>query len=157
MIDQPTMFCTFGASGRLFGIPLADIKEITDDVTCTRIPHAPFGVRGYVNIRGQIILGLDLKQLLELPVANAEDARRLVIFKPAIGQAFGLFVDHVGEIVSVPSSDLDAGESAKLGLSSNGRGGLIERVVRLPEQLLVVLNPRKFLPIVEIESQSTNT
>ncbi len=157
MNDQPTMFCTFGAADRLFGIPLADIKEITDDVTCTRIPHAPFGVRGYINIRGQIILGLDLKQLLELPQANGEVARRLVIFKPTIGQAFGLFVDHVGEIVEVSSSDLDAGESSRLGLASHGRSGLIERVVRLPEHLLVVLNPRKFLPIVEIESQSTNT
>ena len=157
MSDQPTMFCTFGAADRLFGIPLADIKEITDDVTCTRIPHAPFGVRGYINIRGQIILGLDLKQLLELPQANGMVARRLVIFKPTIGQAFGLFVDHVGEIVEVSGSDLDAGESSRLGLASSGRSGLIERVVRLPEQLLVVLNPRKFLPIIEIESQSSNT
>ena len=93
-------FCTFEAAGRLFGVPLMDIKEVTAEINCTAIPHAPSCVRGYVNIRGQIILGLDLRELLRLPNDQDTRAQRLVIFKTAIGPAFGLLVDEVGDVAT---------------------------------------------------------
>ncbi len=149
MLDVPTLFCTFAASGRLFGVPLIDIKEVSAETHCTPIPHAPKHVQGYVNIRGQIILALDLKRILNLP-ADGRVAQRLVIFKAKIGPAFGLLVDEVGEIASVRNQDIVADET-NLDLESPSTSGLIRYICKLPDQLLVVLEAKNFLPIVEQE------
>ena len=117
MSDDQTLFCTFEASGRLFGIPILDIKEVTDEIEFTRIPHASKIVGGYVNIRGHIILGLDLKRMLGLDEADTHRARRLVIFKQHVGHSFGLLVDDVGEITSVPHQELEASTAEKIGLN----------------------------------------
>ena len=157
MIGEDTMYCTFEAAGRFFGVPLTDIKEITADVVCTEIPHAPECVRGYVNIRGQIILELDLKRLLKLPVLENGAAKRLVIFKQNVGPAFGLLVDEIGEIESVSDDEMVSIQSDAIGLLEPGPRGLVDCVCRLQKHLLVVLNPRKFLPIIENELSRTRT
>lgn len=155
MSEDVVMYCTFQASGRLFGVALADIKEITAEILCTKIPHAPDCVRGYANIRGQIVLGLDLKRILNLPSAD-DDGKRLVIFKHAVGPSFGLLVDEIGEIESVSHRDI-VSEGLTTGQTSGGPSGLIERVCPLADQLLIVLNPRKFLPIIENALSETST
>jgi len=150
METEAVKYCTFEAAGRLFGVPLIDIKEITAETNCTCIPHAPECVRGYVNIRGNIILGLDLKRILSLPATEEDVSKRLVIFKSTVGPAFGLLVDEIGEIVSVSSQDITE-DTAQLSSEMQGLSGLVQNICRLPNQLLVVLNPRKFLPIIEKE------
>jgi purine-binding chemotaxis protein CheW len=151
MTGDEALFCTFEAAGRLFGVPIEDIKEVTAEVHCTSIPHSPVCVRGYVNIRGQIILALDLQRLLQLQQDGEREAKRLVIFKQVIGPAFGLLVDEIGEIAKVSKSDFAANQSVHAGLPVHGPNGLVDRVCRLEKQLLVVLNPRKFLPFIENE------
>ena len=157
MNGEATMYCTFEAAGRLFGVPLIDIKEITAEIVCTDIPHAPECVSGYVNIRGQIILALDLKRLLKLPVKENEEAKRLVIFKQVVGPAFGLLVDEIGEIESVSDDELVSSQANAIGLPEQSPRGLVDCVCRLQNQLLVVLNPRKFLSIIENELSRTST
>jgi purine-binding chemotaxis protein CheW len=157
MNDEMIMFCTFEAAGRFFGVPLTDIKEITAEINCTRIPHSPESVRGYVNIRGQIILGIDLKRMLKLPIAENDEAKRMVIFKQTVGPAFGLLVDEIGEIASVSRREMEDSKPVANNIESHSPSGLIERVCKLTDRLLVVLNPRKFLPIVEKEIHRTNT
>ena len=150
MENESVQYCTFEAAGRLFGVPLIDIKEITAETNYTCIPHAPECVRGYVNIRGNIILGLDLKRILALPAKEEDVSKRMVIFKSTVGPAFGLLVDEIGEIVSVSSQDITE-DTARHSPGLQGPSGLVKNVCRLPNHLLVVLNPRKFLPIIEKE------
>ncbi len=151
MTSDESLFCTFEAAGRLFGVPIEDIKEVTAEVHCTGIPHSPDCVRGYVNIRGQIILALDLKRLLKLPLDSEPEAKRLVIFKQVVGPAFGLLVDEIGEIATVTKSEFAANQGVQTGLPVHGPSELVDRVCRLEKHLLVVLNPRKFLPLIENE------
>ena len=68
----------------------------------TPVAHTPDEVLGLVNIRGHIYLALDLHRLLGLPTAAVTGGSRLVLFKPAVGNAFGVMVDAIAEwILSV--------------------------------------------------------
>lgn len=102
-----SLLCTFRLAGQLFGVDVLDVKEITTEATCTPVPHAPPEVRGYVNLRGQIHLVLDLRQLLGLPPAETGPASRLVIFKPAVAEALAALVDAVSDIVSVAPDQVE--------------------------------------------------
>jgi len=100
-MSTPQLYCTFRVADRLFGVPIRTVREVTTETTCTRIPHAPAEVAGYVNIRGHIHLALDLRRLLGLPPGANGQHRRLVLFQAGVGTAFGVLVDEVGDIVSV--------------------------------------------------------
>lgn len=148
MSEELILFCTFRAAGRLFGVPILDVKEVTTVTECTRIPHSPQEVLGYVNIRGHIFLALDLRRLLGLPGETDAADRRLVIFKPSVGPAHGVMVDEIREIVTVKSDQLESTTNNRE-LGQGDRSELVAKVCKLSDELLVVLDPRRFLPVVE--------
>jgi purine-binding chemotaxis protein CheW len=161
MIDsQAALYCTLHSGLRVFGVPVLHMKEVTTETRVTPIPHAPDVIVGYVNIRGQIILALELRRLLgwDTSITSASDSTPscLVIFKPSIGPQMGLMVDRVGEVVSIlpeqqepyrPSLDNQPGQQT--------RSELIAAIGKLEGQLIVLLDTPKFLPLVEsLVSQS---
>lgn len=149
MSNEPALYCTFRAAGRLFGVPILDVKEVTTETACTRVPHAPHEVLGYVNIRGHIFLALDLRRLLQLSGEAPSAGRHFVIFKPAVGPAFGVVVDAIEEIVTASADQLEAMPEAVRASYGRDRGALVTAVCKLPGELLVVLDPRRFLSVVE--------
>jgi purine-binding chemotaxis protein CheW len=150
------MFCTFRLNGRLFGVDVLDAKEVTAETAYTPVAHAPDEVLGLVNIRGHIYLALDLHRLLGLPVAPVSGDSRLVLFKPTVGNAFGVMVDAIADIRTVDAARTGtfalSGRDANL--STAGRAGLIDCVCQLDGELLVVLNPRRFLAVIEQASSA---
>lgn len=148
---SPRLFCTFRLGGRLFGVDLLDVKEITAETACTRVAHAPGEVLGLVNIRGHIYLALDLRRLLGMPATVVAAESRLVLFKPSVGATFGVMVDQIADIQAADPGLIDPFARADLPVDGPGAGRveLIESVIRLADELLVVLAPRRFLPVVE--------
>ena len=145
------MFCTFRMNGRLFGVDVLDVKEVTAETTFTPVAHTPDEVLGLVNIRGHIFLALDLHRLLGIPGAAVTGNSRLVLFKPAVGNALGVMVDAIADIQTV-----DAARTGSFAPAESegdpvdvGRAGLVDCVCQLDGELLVVLNPRRFLAVVE--------
>lgn len=150
MNDTSSLYCTFRTGGHLFGVPVLDVREVTTETNCTRIPHAPVEVAGYVSIRGHIYLALNLRCLLGLTGAPELLDRCMVLFKPTVGPAFGILVDEIGDIVAVPKSSTKTLINHRADSSHDDRFSvLVERVCTLPGELLAVLDPRRFLPFVE--------
>jgi purine-binding chemotaxis protein CheW len=144
-------FCTFRVDGHLFGVDILDVKEVTTETTSTRIAHAPEEVLGLVNIRGHIYLALDLRRLLGMPKTKVTAESRLVLFKPTVGATFGVIVDEISEIHRVSPDKIESYASTQdeVVTSKVRRKDLISAVCRLPDELLVVLNPQRFLNVVE--------
>ncbi|MDM8550979.1 chemotaxis protein CheW [Desulfobacterales bacterium HSG2] len=141
-------FCTFRISGRLFGVNILDVKEINPEVDFTPIFHAPKKVKGYVNIRGQIYLILDLRLLLGFESKAVDDASRLVLFKPEVGDPFGILVDRIGDVVEVDETQIEdrqaEGQEGSEG-DEQRSPELWDGVCKLGDELLVVLNSRSLL------------
>lgn len=150
-MDTPRLFCTFRVAGRLFGVDILDVKEVTAETASTRIAHAPEEVCGLVNIRGHIYLALDLRRLLGMAVSTATGDSRLVLFKPTVGSAFGVIVDEIGDIQTAEPNQIEAFSSSQheTAAANLRRVDLIDAVCKLNNELLVVLNPRRFLTVVE--------
>lgn len=150
-MDSQRLFCTFRVNGRLFGVDILDVKEVTAETTHTRVAHAPDEVLGLVNIRGHIYLALDLRRLLGMPATEVTGESRLVLFKPSIGSAFGVVVDEISEIQALASSAIEVftHNDHDGALASVNRADLIDAICKLSGELLVILNPRRFLAVVE--------
>jgi purine-binding chemotaxis protein CheW len=145
------LFCTFRLDGRLFGVDILEVKEVTAATTYTHVAHAPDEVLGLANIRGHIYLALDLRRLLGMPATNVTIDSRLLLFKPSVGSAFGVVVDEISEIQAADTNRIEpfTRNDRETAGTSVQRIDLIDSVCRLPGELLVVLNPRRFLLVVE--------
>jgi purine-binding chemotaxis protein CheW len=150
-MERQRLFCTFRVDGRLFGVDILDVKEVTAETTYTRVAHAPDEVLGLVNIRGHIYLALDLRRLLGIPSTQVTNDSRLLLFKPAVGSAFGVVVDEISDIQTADSNRIEAftGVDHEAAAAYVNRVDLIDSVCKLAGELLVVLNPRRFLAVVE--------
>lgn len=146
-------YCTFRLRDGLFGAETHLIKEVTALPPVTPIPHAPAAVRGYVNLRGHIVLVLDLSCLLQREPATLGPENRLVVFKPELGDTFGVLVERIGDIVELNTEQIEthrAGKTAggsEVGLLPEEE--LIRGVGKLDGELLLILEARELLPCLE--------
>lgn len=147
-------FCSFYLADRLFGIDITAVKEINDETHLTRINHAPAEIRGYVNIRGQIFLVLDLRHLMGMETRKTCDNTRLILFKTDFLENCGLLVDAVGDVVDVAANRIEDRRKDRSGSQSTmerrkDRSHLGAGVCKLDRQLMVILQPQNLLKYVE--------
>src|SRR5271156_6598403 len=91
-------FCTFYLENYLFGIELRDVREVLQQLELTEVPLAPYAVRGLMNLRGQIVLAVDLRRQLGLPERPADKPTMNVIVRTG-EDSVSLLVDDIGDVV----------------------------------------------------------
>jgi purine-binding chemotaxis protein CheW len=97
---HPQQFCTFYLENYLFGIELLKVQEVLQGLELTEVPLAPFVVRGLMNLRGQIVIAVDLRRQLELP-ERPDDKLPMNVVVRAGEDAVSLLVDDIGDVVEV--------------------------------------------------------
>ena len=97
---QHLQFCTFYLDDLLFGVPLTDVQEVMKHTAMTLVPLAPSVVSGLINLRGQIVTAIDLRQKLEFPPRRTRKLPMNVVVNNDEG-AVSLLVDEIGDVVEV--------------------------------------------------------
>jgi purine-binding chemotaxis protein CheW len=153
-------YCTFQLQGGLFGIDALAVKEISVLPSLTPIPHAPSSVRGYVNLRGQIFLVMDLNRLLHLGETRVGFDTRLIVFREHLGDPCGILVDNIGDMVELSTDRIEKHQSGALpreqSADSLPQEELIAGVGKLDAGLITLLDAAKFLPRIVTEIAEYN-
>jgi len=89
--------------GQLFGLPIGRVLDVFVPSRLTRVPLAPYDIGGVLNLRGRIVTVIDLRRRLGLP-DRKDDAAAMAIGIERAGEAYGLLVDSVGEVMRVADS-----------------------------------------------------
>ena len=143
--------CTFRISGRLYGVDILDVKEINTEINFTPIFHAPKQIKGYLNIRGQIYLILDLRKVFGFEDKEVDQNTRVLLFMPSIGEALGIMVDMLDEVITIDNNQIENRRRKKQGKNfgnNRRRTDIGEGVCKLENELLIVLNAKKLFNAV---------
>ena len=89
-----------------FGIEVEQVQEVTYGGTLTRMPLASSRVCGLLNLRGQIVAVIDLRQCLRLSERPAGDVPVHVILQTDDG-CVSLLVDRVGDVLEVDERNFE--------------------------------------------------
>jgi len=136
-------FCTFKIGNRLFGVPVTDVREIHSVVAFTPVSHASEAVKGFVNIRGQAHLVTDLRVLLGFQQKETDDLSQIILFKPHIGESFGVLVDEIGDVAETDESSIETLGNTDQKIEEKRLedfSDLIQGICKLEETLLVILS-----------------
>lgn len=128
-------YVTVSIGDQLFGLPISRVQDVFSLDRLTRVPLASPEIAGVLNLRGRIVTAIDMRVRLGLPPRDKGQTPMAVGIDHQ-GEAYGLLIDHVGEVMKLPSSGKEpnpANLDPRWAQISDG-------VHRLDGQLLVVLN-----------------
>lgn len=135
-----TEFVTAWIAGQLFGIPITRVHDVFEAERITRVPLAPAEISGVLNLRGRVVTALDMRKRLGLPPRdNAK--KQMAIGIDHEGEAYGLLVDSMGEVLKLASGALDA---VPINMQQEW-AAISSGIYRLEDRLMVVLDVDRIL------------
>jgi purine-binding chemotaxis protein CheW len=140
MPSHSTQYCTFRVAKRLLGVEVQHVQEVIRSQAMTRVPLAGRAVGGLINLRGQIVTAIDLRERLGLPPRESNQEPMNVVVRDE-DDVVSLLVDEIGDVMEV---DGDLFESPPSTASFEARR-MIEGAFKLSSELLLVLNIKQAL------------
>jgi purine-binding chemotaxis protein CheW len=125
-----------------FGVDVQKVQEVVPYQEMTRVPLAPATVCGLLNLRGQIVTGIDLRRRLELGERPADLLPSNVVLRGE-DSPVSFLVDDIGEVLEVPT---EIGQRPPETLRGKVRE-LIQAVYPLDSELLLVLDTARTLDL----------
>lgn len=140
---MPNQYCTFRLGGHLFGVPVETVQEVLREQDLTPVPLASREVSGLINLRGQIVITVDLRERMQLPRRTEGDEATNVVVRTSGDTVTSLLVDRIGDVLE---PDLDRFEAPPDTVNGRVRE-LVTRVCKLDKELMLVLDTDKAVDI----------
>jgi purine-binding chemotaxis protein CheW len=152
-------FVSFTIAEQVFGFDIQIVKEVNPNVTITKVPLSSNTIRGLVNIRGQIILVMDIAVIFGAKPRPVTNNSQLVILKTAqeirsisnfcididmanfCDKPTSFLVDTIGDVITISESII---EPAPPHLSDRN-APYIKGVANLGKDLMVILKADELL------------
>lgn len=90
-----------------YGIDIAYVDNIVRMQKITRVPKTQPYFMGVINLRGEIIPVMSMRDKMEMEEAEITGTTRIIIIKPEQNASLGLLVDEVREVVTLSEEDVE--------------------------------------------------
>jgi purine-binding chemotaxis protein CheW len=144
-------FSTFYLDRLFFGIEVEKVQEVIRYQEMTTVPLASRVVQGLINLRGQIVTAIDLRERLKLDPRPEGELPMNVVVRTDDG-ALSLLVDEIGDVLEIEDATFEQPPET---ISGVGRD-LIRGVYKLRDQLLLVLDTERAVQIDGIDDGLDN-
>jgi purine-binding chemotaxis protein CheW len=128
-------YATFWLGEALYGIEVERVREVLRQQDITRVPLAPSTVAGLINLRGQVVTTIDLRERLDLRHDDEDEQPMLVVVLVA-GESIALLVDRIGGVVDVDDEQFEPPPDTLIGPARD----LVRGAYKLESQLLLGLD-----------------
>lgn len=128
----------FRLDADLYGVDVSFVQEVLRSHRLARVPLAPPAVAGLINLRGQVVTAIDLRERLGRP-PRPDGSGAVAVVLRLRGEVVGLLVDSVADVVRVDAGDFAAPPDT---LDGQARA-LILGAYKLADGLLLALDVQK--------------
>lgn len=141
----------FRLGEEIYGVDVKQVQTIERMVPLTRVPRTPAFVKGVMNLRGQVMPVIDLRERFGLPKKEYTEEARIITVK--VGEIeVGLIVDAANDIIDLSEDLIESPPEVVGGIKAKYLRG----VAKLEDgRLLVMLNLEQVLnkdEIVQLEN-----
>jgi purine-binding chemotaxis protein CheW len=132
-----------------YGLNIENVLSIERIQHITRIPNVPPFVKGVMNLRGNVIPVLDLREKLNLGQSKYSESTRVIITK-LNDIELGLIVEKTSNVINVVPEAVESAETA--GLNNIH----FEGIFKFEGHLIILLNLEELMKQLNKEAQQTN-
>ena len=137
---QENKYLTFVIGKENFGIEIRYVTEIIGIQSITEVPDVPLYVKGVINLRGKVILVMDVRLRFGVDERSYDD-RTCIIVININEQPVGLIVDRVLEVLDIQQGEIEPPPRMR-----KGRGNrFIQGMGKVGDQVKILLDANKLL------------
>ncbi len=126
-------FIVFKLEEQLFGIDIKNVQIIEKIKPIMRVPKVPKCVKGVMNLRGEIIPVISLREVFDIESIDYTDKTRIIIVRLEETMV-GIIVDEVKEVVEISQQQIEPVQNIQGKIKSNhvlGVGKVDDNIVTL--------------------------
>jgi purine-binding chemotaxis protein CheW len=148
--EESLQLVVFELSGEEFGVGIMQVSEIIPISKITRVPQAPECVKGLINLRGKIIVVIDLNRRLGFSPRESDSLSRIIIVEVK-DTTLGMLVNSVNGILKLPLSSIEPTPDM---IKSKINSEYLTGVGKAGNRLFILLNLARVLGEEEIDELS---
>jgi purine-binding chemotaxis protein CheW len=148
MTPNDRRFLQFTLGTDYYAVDILAVKEVLTTPTMTPIPNSPDYVCGVFNLRGTVLMVIDLRTKFHIKAPEKEDFSGTIIFD--LGEILlGAKVDHIQQVLNI------SGENIKPPPHLDQKNGeYIQGVIQHENQLIMWLDPHQLIKQVQKYQQA---
>ncbi len=144
---QEVQLVVFKICDEEFAVNIQEVREIVRLIPITPIPRAPDFIEGVVNLRGQVLIVMDLAKRLGLKAGGHSEKTRIVVVEAA-ETSIGMLVDDVTEVLRLATDKIV--KTPEL-IDADITKKYITGIGKLKDRLLILIDLAAVLSGEEIE------
>lgn len=136
---------TFAVGKEEYGLRIEEVQEIVRMPEITRLPQTAAFIKGVINLRGNIVPVIDMRERFRLEKVEYTETTRVIVVR--IGEKLtGLIVDNVSQVVEIEHSEIEDAPDIISGRSRE----FISGIGKLNDQMIIIIDTAKILTDEEI-------
>jgi purine-binding chemotaxis protein CheW len=138
-ITEIRQYLTFKLSEEVFGVDVAQVREILDSIKITKVPQTPDFMCGVINLRGSVVPVIDMRLKFGLEKTNATVDTCIIVVEVKFDDeniVLGALVDSVQEVFELDPADIEA--APKIGTKHNT--DYIKGMGKRDDRFIIILN-----------------
>lgn len=105
-VESMTQYIVFKLGEQSYGIDIQNVQIIEKMKAVMRVPKAPYCVKGVMNLRGEILPVVSLRDQFGLEKVDYTDKTRIIIVKLEDSMV-GIIVDEVKEVIEIEETQVE--------------------------------------------------
>jgi purine-binding chemotaxis protein CheW len=138
LVANIQQFCTFFLKDQFFGVPVQQVQEVIRYQEMTGVPLTPPVIRGLINLRGQIVMAVDLRRRFAMEDRAESQLPMNVVVRTDDGPV-SLLVDEIGDVLEVEEESFERPPETMQGQARE----LVRGVYKLRDRLMLVLDTQR--------------
>ena len=143
-MEKLDQMISFNIGEEDYGVNIQTVKEVIRKREITRLPKTPAFVKGVINLRGDIIPIIDLRERFGMEQRESTDMTRVIVAE-VDGRPIGMVVDSVSHVIRIAQDQIEPPPEMVGGISEE----YLKGVGKVGEQLIVLLNIDRILSATE--------
>ncbi len=131
VVNDSKQYIVVKLDNEQYGIDITFIDNIVRMQQITRVPKAQSYFVGVINLRGEIIPVMSLRDKFGLPEKEYTNATRIIIVKPESNAKIGVLVDEVREVVALEEDNIEKAVYDEQGSNLLGVGKYNDTLISL--------------------------
>jgi len=150
VINETKQYLTFKLSDEVFGVDVAQVREILDYVKITKVPQTPDFMRGVINLRGSVVPVVDMNLKFGMEKTERTVNTCIVVVEVKLGDetaVLGALVDSVQEVFEIEPQNIEP--APRIGTKLNTE--FIKGMGKREEKFIIILDIDKVFSSEELE------
>ena len=107
---ESTQYLTFKLGEEIFALDVAEVREILDFTTVTKVPQTPPFMRGVINLRGSVVPVMDLRLKFGMSATEKTVNSCIIVTEMTIETehvVIGILADAVQEVIDLEPEQIE--------------------------------------------------